>query len=69
LLRAIERYGDEYDRPITNRWIGGILRKRLNIQTYKSHGVYVVPINERPKIELLCGRYGVSVISDTGAGV
>jgi hypothetical protein len=69
VMGLIERYGDEYDRPITNRWIGGILRKRLNIQTYKSHGVYVVPINERPKIELLCGRYGVSVISDTGAGV
>jgi hypothetical protein len=61
----IERYGFEYERPITNRWIGTILRKRLNIRTYKSHGVYVVPINERPKIELLCGRYGVSVISDS----
>jgi hypothetical protein len=50
---------DEYDRAITIRWIGGVLRKRLNIQTYKSHGVYVVPINERPKIEMLCARYGV----------
>ena len=55
----IERYGDEYDRPITNRWVGSILRKRLNIRTYKSHGVYVVPVQERPKIELLCRRYGV----------
>ena len=43
----IERYGDEYERPITNRWIGGILRKRLNLQTYKSHGIYVVPMTER----------------------
>jgi hypothetical protein len=48
----IERYGDEYDRPITNRWVGTILRKRLNIRTYKSHGVYVVPLQERSKIEL-----------------
>ena len=55
----IERYGDEYDRPITNRWVGSILRKRLNIRTYKSHGVYVIPMQERPKIELLCKRYGV----------
>jgi hypothetical protein len=55
----IERYGAEYERPITNRWIGSILRKRLNVQTYKSHGVYVVPMNERPKIEVLCRRYGV----------
>jgi hypothetical protein len=60
----IERYGAEYERSITNRWIGGILRKKLNLQTYKSHGVYVVPLTERPKIELLCGRYGVNVITD-----
>jgi hypothetical protein len=58
----LERYGEEYERPITNRWVGSILRKRLNIGTYKSHGVYVVPTGERSKIELLCERYGVSVI-------
>ena len=58
----IERYAFEYERPITNRWIGSILRKRLNIGTYKSHGVYVVPIGERSKIDLLCERYGVTMI-------
>jgi hypothetical protein len=58
----IERYGFEYERPITSRWIGSILRKRLNIGTYKSHGVYVVPMGDRAKIELLCARYGVSLI-------
>jgi hypothetical protein len=63
----IERYGMEYERPITNRWVGGILRKRLNLQTYKSHGVYVVPMSERTKIELLCERYGVNVISSSQA--
>jgi hypothetical protein len=56
----IEQFGSEYDRPITNRWIGGILRRRLNMQTYKSHGVYVVPTSEREKVELLCTRYGIS---------
>ncbi len=63
----IERYGYEYERPITNRWIGSILRKRLNIGTYKSHGVYVIPMGERSKIELLCARYGVSVIGGAPA--
>ena len=61
----IKRYGDEYDRPITNRWIGSILRKRLNIRTYKSHGVYVMPMQERSKIELLCARFGVNVMPDS----
>lgn len=60
----IERYGAEYERPITNRWIGGILRRRLNLRTYKSHGIYVVPMSERVKVEALCSRYGVYVISD-----
>jgi hypothetical protein len=60
----IERYGSEYDRPITNRWVGSILRKRLNVQTYKSHGVYVLPVTERPKVELLCRRYGINFMKE-----
>ena len=65
----IDRYGDEYDRPITNRWIGAILRKRLNLHSYKSHGIYVVPVTERTKVELLCARYGVNAITATGESV
>src|SRR5207244_1708368 len=65
----IERYGSEYERPITNRWVGGILRKRLNLQTYKSHGVYVVPASERTKVELLCTRYGINSIADLAVAV
>jgi hypothetical protein len=63
-MGLIERYGSEYDRPITNRWVGGILRKRLNVQTYKSHGVYVLPVTERPKVELLCRRYGINFMKE-----
>lgn len=55
-------YQSEYDRPITNRWIGSVLRNRLNLRTYKSHGNYVVPLGERSKILQLCTRFGV----DTG---
>jgi hypothetical protein len=63
-----ERYGSEYSWPITNRWIGGILRRRLNVHTYKSHGVYVVPANERAKVDLLCGRYGLHIVADPPLG-
>ena len=55
----VSRFGGEYDRPITNRFVGGILRKRLRLSTYKSHGVYVVPATEKPKVDQLCIRYGV----------
>ena len=55
-----ERFSAEYERPITARIIGGILRKRLRLVTYKSHGVYVLPATEKPKINELCIRYGVT---------
>jgi hypothetical protein len=56
----IARYTSEYERPITNRFIGGIVRTRLRLQTYKSHGVYVLSRSEQSKIEELCIRYGVT---------
>ncbi|MGY3388325.1 hypothetical protein ACVWW6_000916 [Bradyrhizobium sp. USDA 3311] len=58
----IQRYGAEYERPLSNRWIGSVLRKKLNLLSYKSHGVYVVPMAERQKVEILCRRYGVNVV-------
>ena len=61
-----ERFGQEYERPITNRWIGGVLRKRLNIRTYKSHGVYVVPMTERLSVQMLCSRYGIYTLREVG---
>ena len=59
----LERHGAEYDRPITNRWVGSILR-RLNLRTYKSHGTYVLPVAERGKLDLLCARYGLETDPD-----
>lgn len=56
----VSRFGQEYERPITNRFISGILRKRLRLSTYKSHGVYVVPASEKSKVAQLCVRYGVT---------
>ena len=56
----VERYGADYDRPITNRWIGSIVRRKLNLETYKSHGVYVIPAAQRHNIALLCARYGIA---------
>jgi hypothetical protein len=67
--RMAERYGGEYDRPITNRWVGGILRARLSIRAFKSHGIYVVPPSEYEKVELLCSRYGIEAkVSDAESG-
>lgn len=56
----VERFGPEYDRPITGRFIGGILRRRLHLVSYKSHGVFVLPASERAKVDQLCIRYGLT---------
>ena len=54
------RYGEEFGHQVTNRWIGSILRRRLHLRTQKSHGVYVVPMSERPRLAQLFERYGLA---------
>lgn len=49
----------EYGGPISNKWIGNVLRKGLRLATRKSNGIYVVPISEKPKIDALAARMGV----------
>lgn len=57
--RFIHRFGKGHSRPITSRYVGYLLRKRLHLIPHKRHGVYVLPISERPKIEALSARYGI----------
>ncbi len=57
----IDRHGFEYDRKITPRWIGGLVRRRLGLVTHKSHGVFVVSRSELPKLPRLCRRYGIDL--------
>lgn len=69
--RFFERHGAEYARPITNKWIGQILRTRLHLPTFKTGGVYVVPIGEAANFEVLRERYGLSAMeegSESGTG-
>jgi hypothetical protein len=56
----VTEYGSEYERPITNRWIGSILR-RLRITLYKSNGVFVFLPGQQERIGALCARYGIEV--------
>ncbi|PYS88774.1 MAG: hypothetical protein DMF64_19725 [Acidobacteria bacterium] len=55
-----DKYGADYERKITAKWIGGVIRKRLNLKTQKSHGVFVVPLSEKSKLERLYEKYGIS---------
>lgn len=55
----VERHGMDYERKITSKWVGTIIRKKLNLKTQKSHGVYVIPLSEKPKLDRLYEKYGV----------
>jgi hypothetical protein len=56
----IERFGSDFDRPITNRYVGSLLRRALDVHPYKSHGTYQVLI-DRERIALRAPLYGVEM--------
>lgn len=55
----VERFGSEYERPITNRFLGGVLRNRLGLPLYKTNGVIAVSLRDRGRLAALLTRYGV----------
>jgi hypothetical protein len=59
----VDRHGEEYDRKVTAKWIGGIIRKKLQLKTQKSHGVFVIPITEKPKLDRLYEKFGIDLTS------
>lgn len=52
------RFGQELERPISARYVGYLIRKRLHLSTVKSHGVYVVAAAEQEKVLILAKRFG-----------
>jgi hypothetical protein len=59
----IERFGDEYERKVTNKWIGGILRKRLGLKPQRVHGTFVIPLEDLPRLNRLRQKYGLATSS------
>src|SRR5204862_4623491 len=58
----IKRFGKEYVRPITARYIGQLIRTRLRLYTYKRHGNFVLPLaTQQEHLALLGKRYGVDM--------
>ena len=55
----IDRHSMDYERKITSKWIGNIIRKKLNLRLQKSDGLLSIPLSEKPKLERLFERYGI----------
>lgn len=54
-----QRVIGEFDRPVTNRYVGQLLRRDLGLFTYKKHGTYVLPASEFAKTRQIARRYGL----------
>ena len=60
--RFRQKMGGDLDRPVTPRYVGYLLRKKLLLRTEKRHGVFVIPEGEMKKLPRLLERYGVGGI-------
>ena len=60
---------EDFQLPVSPKWVGSIVRTRLRIRTMKTRGVYVVPQSERPRIDALASRYGVRKHDNDSGGV
>jgi uncharacterized protein (UPF0147 family) len=54
----IAQFGKDYERPITPRYIGHLMRTRLRLYTYKRHGSFVLPLTQQEHLSVLAKRYG-----------
>ena len=61
--RFNERMAAELGAMMTPKWVGGLIRVKLRLETMKTRGVYVVPCTERGKIDVLALRYGLPSLS------
>jgi hypothetical protein len=55
-----DRHGDEYERKITNKWIGRVIRRKLQLRPVRTSSGYVIPPEELAKVDRLYERYGIT---------
>lgn len=55
----IARYGDEYERRVTPRWIGSLVRRRLGLKPSRSTGIFTLGPEDVARLASLYARYGV----------
>lgn len=61
----IDRHGADYERKITTKRIGNIIRKKLFLKAQKSHGVFIIPLSEELKLARLYEKYGINLQENT----
>jgi hypothetical protein len=60
----IARYGDEYERRVTPRWVGSLVRRRLGLKPSRSTGIFTLGPEDVARLASLYVRYGVEPIQN-----
>ncbi|HJP59865.1 MAG TPA: hypothetical protein VJ865_07690 [Gemmatimonadaceae bacterium] len=58
----LARYGDQYERRVTPRWIGSLVRRRLGLRPSRTTGVFMLGPEDIGRLASLYARYGVEPI-------
>ena len=56
----VDRHGEDYERKVTGKWVGSIIRRKLQLKTERRGGEFIIPESERSKLQGLYERYGIS---------
>ena len=55
----VRRYGDEYERRVTPRWVGSLVRRRLGLKPSRSTGIFTLGPEEVARLAALYKRFGI----------
>jgi hypothetical protein len=61
------RFAEEYERRVTPKWIGSIVRRSLQLRTKRLHGVFVLEEGQSAKLTRLYERYGLTAAREDKA--
>jgi hypothetical protein len=56
----IDRHGNDYEKKITSKWIGWLIRKKLGLKTERNREEYLISLAEKDKLARLYEKYGIS---------
>ncbi len=56
----VDKHSEDYDKKVTAKWIGSVIRKKLHLKTQKSHGIFIIAPSEASRLDRLYEKYGIS---------
>jgi len=62
----VRRYGDDYERRVTPRWIGSLVRRRLGLKPSRSTGIFTLGPEEVARLASLYKRFGIEPVGTEG---